>query len=68
MADDDLWYALLLLAIAVVAGGGAALRWVRKARTIEDMPTSRIRSAAQGYVELAGRALPLPPSTFLEIR
>ena len=60
MADDDLWYALLLLAIAVVAGGGAALRWVRKARTIEDMPTSRIRSAAQGYVELAGRALPLP--------
>jgi hypothetical protein len=60
LADDDLWYALLLLAIAVVAGGGAALRWVRKARTIEDMPTSRIRSAAQGYVELAGRALPLP--------
>jgi hypothetical protein len=60
LADDDLWYALLLLAIAVVAGGGAALRWIRKARTIEDMPTSRIRSAAQGYVELAGRALPLP--------
>jgi hypothetical protein len=60
LADDDLWYALLMLAIAVVAGGGAALRWVRKARTIEDMPTSRIRSAAQGYVELAGRALPLP--------
>ncbi len=59
MADDDLWFALLLLALAVVVGGAAALRWVRKARLIEDMPTSRIRSAAQGYVELAGRALPL---------
>ena len=59
MADDDLWFALLLLALAVVAGGAAALRWIRKARLIEDMPTSRIRSAAQGYVELAGRVLPL---------
>lgn len=59
MADDDLWFALLLLALAVVAGGAAALRWIRKARLIEDTPTSRIRSAAQGYVELAGRALPL---------
>jgi hypothetical protein len=59
LADDDLWFALLLLALAVVAGGAAALRWIRKARLIEDMPTSRIRSAAQGYVELAGRALPL---------
>lgn len=59
MADDELWFALLLLALAVVAGGAAALRWIRKARLIEDTPTSRIRSAAQGYVELAGRALPL---------
>lgn len=59
MADDDLWLGLLTLALAVVAGGAAALRWIRKARLIEDTPTSRIRSAAQGYVELAGRALPL---------
>ncbi|MGI9245338.1 MAG: GIDE domain-containing protein, partial [Steroidobacteraceae bacterium] len=42
-----------------MAGGAAALRSLRFARLIEDMPTSRIRSAAQGYVELEGRALPL---------
>lgn len=59
MADDDLWFGLLLIALAVVAGGAAALRWIRMARLIEDTPTSRIRSAAQGYVELMGRALPL---------
>lgn len=31
-------------------------RWWRRARLIEDTPTSRVRSAAQGYVELSGRA------------
>lgn len=36
------------------------MRWLRIARLIEDTPTSRIRSAAQGYVELSGRGLPLP--------
>jgi len=30
------------------------------ARLIEDTPRSRVRSAAQGYVELAGRAICLP--------
>jgi hypothetical protein len=60
LADDDLWFGLLTLALAVVAGGAAALRWIRIARLIEDTPTSRVRSAAQGYVELSGRALPLP--------
>jgi len=60
LADDDLWFALLTLVVAVVAGGAAALRWIRIARLIEDTPTSRIRSAAQGYVELAGQARPLP--------
>ena len=60
LADDDLWFWLLTLGVAVVAGGAAALRWLRIARLIEDTPTSRIRSAAQGYVELAGNGLPLP--------
>jgi hypothetical protein len=31
--------------------------WARN-RVIADTPTSRVRSAAQGYVELAGRSLP----------
>lgn len=38
--------------------GLGALANVRKARLIEDTPTSRIRSAHQGYVELLGVAEP----------
>lgn len=36
-------------------------RNLRNARLIEDTPTSKIRSAAQGFVELEGIAKPLPP-------
>lgn len=59
--DYALWLGL--------AGGGAlcsawaSLAWLHKARLLEDTPTSKIRSAAQGYVELNGRThlLPGPP-------
>ncbi len=37
----------------------------RQARFIEDTPTSRIRSAAQGYVELAGRVRLMPGDPIL---
>jgi hypothetical protein len=60
LPDTDLWFWLLALGVAVIAGGVAAMRWLRIARLIEDTPTSRIRSAAQGYVELAGKGLALP--------
>lgn len=63
MPDDDLLFWLLTLAVAVVTGGVAAMRSLRFARLIEDTPTSRVRSAAQGYVELDGRAAPLPGTT-----
>lgn len=59
MAEDDFWFWVLVLGVALVSGAAAALRWLRLARLIEDTPTSRIRSAAQGYVELAGRGVPL---------
>jgi hypothetical protein len=59
LPDHEFWFWLLAIAGAVVVGGVAAMRWLRIARLIEDTPTSRIRSAAQGYVELAGRGLPL---------
>ena len=59
MTDEDLWFWLLTLVVAVLAGGVAALRWLKIARLMEDTPTSRIRSAAQGYVELSGRGMPL---------
>jgi len=62
LADDDLWFWLLTLAVAIVAGGAGALRSFKRARLVEDTPTSRIRSAAQGYVEIAGNARLLPGS------
>ena len=31
-------------------------RWFQHARTIENVPTAKIRSASQGYVELSGKA------------
>ena len=56
MADpSDSWSWVLTLAFAAAGGGWLSLRWLRIARAVEDTPTSRIRSAAQGYVELAGR-------------
>jgi hypothetical protein len=57
---SDLWFWLLVLGAAVGGGGWCAFRWLHVARLIEDTPTSRVRSAAQGYVELAGRCRPLP--------
>lgn len=49
------WW-LMLSAIAAGAASSAfgAVRNWQRARLIEDLPTSRIRSAAQGYVELSG--------------
>jgi hypothetical protein len=56
LADpSDFWFWLLMLAFAVAGGGWLSLRWLKVARALEDTPTSRIRSAAQGYVELSGR-------------
>jgi hypothetical protein len=60
LADPaDFWFWLLNLGAAVAAGGWFAFRWLHAARLIEDTPTSRLRSAAQGYVEIEGRARPL---------
>jgi hypothetical protein len=56
LADaSDFWFWLLNLGAAVLGGGWFAFRWLHIARMIEDTPTSRIRAAAQGYVELQGR-------------
>jgi hypothetical protein len=60
LADpSDFWFWVLVLGFAVGGGGWLAFRSLHIARLIEDTPTSRIRSAAQGYVELAGRCRPL---------
>jgi hypothetical protein len=60
LADPgDFWFWAVTLGVAVLGGGWYAFRWLHVARLVEDTPTSRIRSAAQGYVELAGRCKPL---------
>jgi hypothetical protein len=55
--DPDTQELLLLLALlAAPIAAIVGLRCRRRARIIDDTPTSRVRSAAQGYVELSGRA------------
>ena len=49
-------FGLLLLVLTIFTGVGFFL-WKKSfqhARVMEDMPTSKVRSAAQGFVELSG--------------
>lgn len=57
---EDFWLWTLAAAAASIASFVAAFVSLHKARLIENTPTSRIRSAAQGYVELDGTARLLP--------
>ena len=50
------WFFITVLVIGAIACLFAALRMFHRARLIEDMPTSKIRSCPQGYVELFGTA------------
>jgi hypothetical protein len=52
----EYWFILAAVAAAGLWGFLRGFRWWRWARLIEDTPTSRVRSAAQGYVELIGTA------------
>ncbi|MEW6445656.1 MAG: GIDE domain-containing protein [Pseudomonadota bacterium] len=49
----------VILGVMTLFGMYAFLRMQARRRLMEDMPTSRIRSASQGYVELEGRARPM---------
>ena len=60
MDPAEYWLAVALLAIVGAAGFIRGFRWWRWARLIEDTPTSRVRSAAQGYVELVGTGRRMP--------
>jgi len=56
LSNTEFW-GFVILALAISGGGFYfAFRNLRRARIIEDTPTARIRSAHQGYVELAGEA------------
>ena len=51
------FWLLAMLVTALAAGGfHGAFRFLRRARVILDTPTAKIRSAAQGYLELDGRS------------
>ena len=53
-SPDDFWvWTIIILGIGLACGYGT-FYFIRRARIIEDTPTSRIRSASQGYVELIG--------------
>lgn len=56
MGDSAFWFWTVLLAMAALLSLYFSFRNLHRARLIEDTPTSRIRSAHQGYVELIGEA------------
>ena len=61
--SNEAWpYALAAMAIV------SFFAWManyRRFRQVHDLPTSRVASAAQGYVELFGRSAPIPGSPLL---
>lgn len=54
--NSSTWLQPLLMVLSASTGLVFAAMSLRKARLIEDTPSSRIRSAPQGYVELSGFA------------
>lgn len=56
---------MALLAAVSLWAFYASFRALKRARVVEDVPTSRLRSAAQGYVELSGTAELLPGTPVL---
>ena len=61
--SDDFWPLAIILVMLTVGGFIGAFYFFLRKRIIEDTPTSNIRSAAQGYVELSGIGKLMPGST-----
>jgi hypothetical protein len=51
----DFWAAVVIAAVGAIAAFVYGFVLFYRVRVMENTPTSRIRSAAQGYVELSGR-------------
>ena len=58
MGTGQFWVSMVFLVGIAAACFWGAFSFLRKARLIEDTPTAKIRSAAQGYIELSGNAHP----------
>ncbi len=65
MDGQQLAFGLCLSVVACLGGGWWCLRRLHQARLLADTPTSKIRSAAQGYVELSGRLLEQPEAAIV---
>lgn len=65
MQPLEFWLFSGFLAVLAVGGFYAIFRFLHRARLIEDTPTSKVRSAHQGYVELDGTAELLPGDPIL---
>jgi len=57
LSPGEFWGFLIFPAAITLFCLWAFVRYLRFARLIEDTPTSKIRSAAQGFTELEGRAV-----------
>jgi len=56
LAPYEFWIGVTLITIIGMVAFVRMIRWWNQSRMIEDVPTSKIRSASQGYVELNGTA------------
>jgi hypothetical protein len=65
LSSWEFWGLTLLAAATALVGLYLLVHYLRLARTIEDTPTARVRSAHQGYVELAGTAMTMPGEPIL---
>lgn len=54
LTSDEVFFGLIFSIVIALALFSLIFYYLKRARLIEDTPTSRIRSAAQGYVELIG--------------
>lgn len=59
LSPEGFWFVLALLVVGTAAAFYFIWRSLHRARIVEDMPTARVRSAHQGYVELEGRGVAL---------
>ncbi|MCP4126635.1 MAG: hypothetical protein GY753_06185 [Gammaproteobacteria bacterium] len=57
LSNWEFWALTIASAVVALIGLYLVVRYLRLVRTIEDTPTAKIRSAHQGYVELAGMAV-----------
>lgn len=54
---EEFWLLMVVSIVACPFSFSWMIRWYHDARKMENIPTAKIRSAAQGYIELIGQSL-----------